>query len=277
MTQGKRVKLSNGRRLVDDIVRIANRTPLASFTRDLDLSVLNSLRRGVRPKISWNVIMMKAYGIVCSQRPELRRAYVRVPWPHFYESDKTVCMLTMSREYQGEERLFFARFDQPGEQSLRQLQSNYNYLRKKPVNEISQFRTQIRFARAPWMIRSITWWSLCNLWLSQRAKHLGTFGMSFSGHRNAYGTQVLGPNTTTIGIDPLPRSSISRLLFTFDHRVIDGAPAAEVIDSIRRALIQSITHEMKCLLREQGQNPELYLKQTQSRQNRNKTADQQRT
>jgi len=272
MTRGRRIKLSNGRKLVDDVVRIANRTPLASFTREIDLSILNTLRRRVRPKISWNVLMMKAYGIVCSQRPELRRMYVSVPWPHFYENDKTVCMLTLSREYKGEERLFFARFSQPEKHSLRQLQAKYDYFRKTPVDEISQFKTQVWFARAPWMIRSITWWSLYNLWLSNRANSLGTFGMSFSGHRNAYGTKVLGPNTTTIGIDPLPRRSISRLLFTFDHRVIDGAPAAEAIDSLRFQLTHSITKEMKILLKKQGQDPELLLKREQSRQNRKMNA-----
>jgi len=73
---------------------------------------------------------------------------------------------------------------------------------------------------------------------------MGTFGMSISGHRGAYGSKHLGPNTATIGVDPMPKDGISRYLFTFDHRVIDGAPASEIVLLTRQILNTAIRQEL---------------------------------
>ena len=248
MGKAKRIRMSNARRLVDDVIRVANGMPLASLVRELELQGLCELRRKVRPRISWNVLMMKAYGIVSAQMPELRRSYVALPRPHFYEHHKTVCMLTMSREYQGEQRLFFARFGQPEEHSLVQLQERFDFLRKAPIEQIPQFKAQLRFAAAPWPIRRSIWWGMSHLWPAKRASHMGTFGMSLSGHKDSYGTQLLSPCTTSIGVDARPRKGISKLLLTFDHRVLDGVPATIVNEKLYFQLTRPITRELKDML-----------------------------
>ena len=107
---GKRIALSNGRRLVDDVIRMANQTPLAGFSGDFDFSNLAKYRRLAKPKISWNVLFMKAYAQACRKMPELRQGYASFPRPHLYQHDEPVCMMTIARKYRGEERLFFARF-----------------------------------------------------------------------------------------------------------------------------------------------------------------------
>ena len=243
--------------LVSDIIGIANRTPLAAISRDLDLSLLNRYRRFTRPRISWNVMMMKAYGIVAARNPILRRMYVGFPWPHLYEHDQSVCMLTVARHFRGEERLFFARFGQPNLQSLVQLQTQYEHFRRAPVESIPQFRHQIRFAAAPWILRKLGWWTLFNLWPQKRATHAGTFGMSLSKYKEAIGSFHLGPCTSILGIDGHPRRGQSRILLTFDHRVIDGKPATDVLEDLKRALQTAITHETKRILRNSGQDPDV--------------------
>ena len=50
MRNGKRIKLSNGRRLVDEVIRTSNKMQMGSFSRDFDLRELNELRKKVRPK-----------------------------------------------------------------------------------------------------------------------------------------------------------------------------------------------------------------------------------
>jgi len=42
---GKRIALTNGRRLVDDVIRMANKTPLASISGEWDLREVAQLRR----------------------------------------------------------------------------------------------------------------------------------------------------------------------------------------------------------------------------------------
>lgn len=241
---GKRIALSNGRRLVDDVIRMANNTPLASLTCDWELEEVAQLRRMAKPKISWNVLVMKALAAVAERHPVLKQGYVTFPWAHIYQHHQSVGMMTMSRQYKGEERLLFARFNEPNNHTLVELQKQYDVYRKAPIEDIRQFRHQITFAKFPSLVRRFAWWTLFNVWPVKRAFHMGTFGMSFSGHRGSYGKQHLGPNTATIGVDPSPRNGISRIVFTFDHRVIDGAPASAIIALTRHMLNTAIRQEL---------------------------------
>ena len=241
---GKRIALTNGRRLVDDVIRMANKTPLASIAGDWELKEVAQLRRMAKTKISWNVMVMKALAAVGEYHPVLKQGYVSFPWGHLYEHHQSVAMMTMSRQYQGEERLLFARFNEPNNHTLIELQEQYDYFRKAPVDEIKQFKHQIMFAKCPSMLRRFAWWALYNVWPIKRAFHMGTFGMSISGHRGAYGNKHLGPNTSTIGVDPMPKGGISKVLFTFDHRVIDGAPATEIVLQTRHILNTAIRQEL---------------------------------
>ena len=68
--------------------------------------------------------------------------------------------------------------------------------------------------------------------------------MSISGYKGSYGAKHLGPNTTTLGVDPLPRKGVSRLVLTFDHRVIDGAPATKVLQELERMVKTAIKVEL---------------------------------
>ena len=247
MGKGKRVKLSNGRRLVDEIVRAANKIPRAAYVRDFDLSELAKLRKQVRPRISWNVLYMKAYALISNENPVLRQCYVGFPWPYAYQHESNVCLLTMSREYCGEERLLFARFNRPESRSLADLQSQYDYYRKTPVKQIKQFRHQMRFARAPWFIRRFAWWVLMNWWPRKRVNHFGTYGMTLSGYKDAFNYQVLSPNTTTLGVDVLPRNGQAKFSLTFDHLILDGVPVVNLIDDVYKTLNGAITDELNSL------------------------------
>ena len=162
-------------------------------------------------------------------------------------------MMTINREYQGEERLFFARFGNPQNENLTDLQARYDYLRREPVENIQQFRHQINFAKAPSLVRRFAWWVMLNLWPEKRASHIGTFGMSISGYKGTYGSRHLGPLTTILGVDPTPRKGVSRLLLTFDHRVLDGAPATDVLAKVHRMLTTAIREELAEIV---GVNPE---------------------
>lgn len=250
---GQRVRLSNGRRLVDDVIRIANRIPSAGISGDFDTGLVDRFRRLTRPKISWNVLYIKAYAAVAARTNALQQTYVNFPWPHLYQHDNVVCMMTVSREFEGEERLFFARFNNPQLLTLPELQERYDYLRTEPVRDIQQFRHQINFAKAPGFVRRFAWWLMFELWPKKRGSQVGTIGTSFSGYRGVFGNQHLGPLTTVLGIDPFPRKGISRLVLTFDHRVMDGIPATEVLNEIHYELTTTIRIELANLV---GCDPE---------------------
>lgn len=247
---GRRVRLSHGRRLVSDLVRVARKMPLASMARNLDLSELASLRKKVRPQPSWNVLFMKAYSLVCVESPELRSAYVPFPWPHLYVFEENVCFLTIEREYKNEIWLMFPRFNKPEKQSIIDLQNSENFFREEPVENIKQFRHQIAFSKYPFFIRRFAWWLVFFALPRHRARNMGTFGMSLSGFKDtvgAIGSISLGPTTTTLGVDPTPRNGISKLLFTFDHRMLDAKHVYLAIERLYATLKGPIADEMKAL------------------------------
>jgi pyruvate/2-oxoglutarate dehydrogenase complex dihydrolipoamide acyltransferase (E2) component len=83
--------------------------------------------------------------------------------------------------------------------------------------------------------------------LSARPKMTGTFAVTSLGHRAVDGFHSVGGTTITIGIGriidrPVVRDGqvvvapVMRLSLSFDHRVIDGAEAADVLTEIADAL-----------------------------------------
>ncbi len=229
-------------------MRVADKMPLASMTRDLDLAEHARLRKRIRPQPSWNVLYMKAYATVCMERPELRSVYVPFPWPHVYVFDENVCFLTIEREHDNELWLLFPRFNRPEKQSLIDLQKLENSFREDPIESIKQLRHQMTFSRFPFFARRFAWWLVFFALPRHRARNMGTFGMSLSGFKDtlgAVGSVSLGPSTTILGVDPTPRNGISRLLFTFDHRLLDAKHVYLAIERLYSVLRGPILEEMK--------------------------------
>ena len=247
---GKRIRLPYGRRLVDDVIRVAKNQPMGSMIRDLDLSQVERLRKQIRPRLSWNILFMKAYSIVGAANPELRSSYVPFPWPHLYLHEENVCFLTIPREYQDEIWLLFARFHFPEKRSLLYLQKQFDTYKNAPLETIKQFRHQVAFSKCPFFVRRFVWWLVVMFFPRYRINNMGTFGMSLSGFRHttgAHGSSTLGPTTTILGVDLLPKHGISKLLYTFDHRVLDGKPAFDMIEQLYQALKGPIADELEQL------------------------------
>ncbi|OHV37616.1 acyltransferase [Parafrankia colletiae] len=83
--------------------------------------------------------------------------------------------------------------------------------------------------------------------LARRAAVRGTFSVTSLGHRPVDGFHSVGGTTITLGVGqiaerPVVRGGavttapLLRLSLTFDHRVIDGAEAADVLADLRTAL-----------------------------------------
>lgn len=83
--------------------------------------------------------------------------------------------------------------------------------------------------------------------LRARAQRLGTFSVTSLGHRAVDGFHSVGGTAVTLGVGriadrPVVRGGsvtaapVMRLNLAFDHRVIDGAEAADVLTEIKEAL-----------------------------------------
>lgn len=224
---------------------------MAPIAAEMDLSLIDRLRKQASPRISWAMIMMKAYCYVANQFPFLRQVYV--PWPraHLYEHSDNVCSIALSRKVDGQERLYCARFNKPDQLYLWQLQEQYNRYRRMPVDQIKQFTHQTRFARTPALLRKLGWWIMTG-WLGRyRVNQMGTFGMSLSRFRKSVGYYHLGPLTTILGyeIDPDPKKV--RVTITFDHRVVDARPVIGAMELLEKTLLDEIRGEFETMIEEQ--------------------------
>ncbi|WP_328548875.1 2-oxo acid dehydrogenase subunit E2 [Streptomyces platensis] len=83
--------------------------------------------------------------------------------------------------------------------------------------------------------------------LGGRPRRMGTLAVSSLGHSSVDGFQSVGGTTVTLGMGrvterPVARDGqlaiapVTRLNLAFDHRVIDGAEAADVLTDLRRRL-----------------------------------------
>jgi hypothetical protein len=179
--------------------------------------------------------------------PELRQAYHRWPWPHFFQHPESVAMLAVSRSTPEGERLCWGRFIAPERQSLVELQAELERYKSEPVEQV--FRRQVRLSRFPTPLRRFAWWMSLNTWPSRRAKRLGTFGLSTvagSGAVNRFHPSFL---TTSLTYGPVSAAGKALVTVICDHRVVDGAPMARALAELEEILAGPIAQELAGLAR----------------------------
>ena len=88
--KGRSIALSVPRRLITEHCRLATSTPRGALRGMLDLAPLVAARAAAPRRPPWTAIFAKAQGLVALERAELRRIFVKLPWPHLYEVPSSV-------------------------------------------------------------------------------------------------------------------------------------------------------------------------------------------
>jgi len=241
--KSRTLSVSCNRALVLDGLHFARAATLFPVERPFELLEVVRLRERQPSRISWAVLFLKAYAIVAHEHAPLRQAYIRWPWPHLLESPQSVAMLAINREYQGEDRLCWGRFEEPANQPLQALQDRLDRYTSEPV-ELA-FQRQVRLSRLPaWLRRTLLWWNL-NFAGSKRAMRLGTFSLStLAGHGalNRAHPTFLTSSLTYGPIDAAGRVTVTLLC---DHHVLDGALAARALGQLQDVMKGQIAAELQ--------------------------------
>ncbi len=130
---GHRLSLSVPRRLIGDLMHAARGTPIITFERRVDLSAVCAVRAQMAHPPSWALLLAKAFGAVAAKNPELRRAYLRFPWPHLWEANESVAAVAVEREYRGEPGVFFGFLRAPEKATLQELTTILTGWKTSPV------------------------------------------------------------------------------------------------------------------------------------------------
>ena len=243
--------LTQSRALPCDILHFASRIPLVPAETSIHLGPVAAARGILESRISWAAIFMKAYGLVSNRCPWLRQSYMPLPIPHIYQHGRSVCSIVVQRQVDEVPRLCWGRVVDPGGQSLPQIEDQLTRFKNGPPEKV--FRKQFVLSRFPWPLRRLIWRATLHVSGQLREKRVGTFTMSSLAGQGVInrGHPTLCTSSLTYG--PIDSDGNSLVTLIYDHRLFDGAQAAEALNDLRDFLQQDILAELNQLPRQYQQ------------------------
>jgi hypothetical protein len=245
--KGRHFPLSLPRRLITDLLHFGQQVPSVAVERRMKLALLVQARQRANPKPGWTALFVKAYALLAVRYPELRRAYLKFPWPHLYEHPENVATLSILRRLGDEEAVFFTHLRAPERRSLPTIADHLRRCREQPLASIGSFRRVLRVGRLPRPLRRLLWWMALNVSGKHRARFMGTFGMSVVAGLGASQFHTPSPLTTSIYYGLFEPDATLPVRLTFDHRVFDGAVVARALCTLEEILLGEILAEVRTL------------------------------
>lgn len=244
---GHYLRLSPPRRMVNDFLYAGRQQTLTVIERRMELGAVVAARAAASPRPSWCALFTKALAAVSARRPELRRAYVPLPWPRLFEYHENCAGVVIERDLAGESALFLARLRAPETLSIADLDARIRQFKTKPIAQLSGFRGALRLASLPVLARRLFWWLTMNALPALRGQLLGTFGVSVTAGKGAAGLYLVAPWTITLHYDVFDAAGALEVRFTFDHRAIDGAALAAALADLEAELRGPLCAELHAL------------------------------
>jgi hypothetical protein len=205
---------------------------------------VSEARSALHKRPSWMSILVKAIGITSMRVPELRRAYMPYPWPHFYESPFSSAAIAMDRVYEGEHGTFVAPMPRPETTPLAKIHSRIHAWQTQPVEETAAFRRLIRISKLWMPIRRLLWGMGLYLIGKYRTQYFGTFSINSIAATRCRMLQFATPTTVVFYYGLATRGEMT-LQIAFDHRVFDGYAAARTMSELESILNTEIVQELK--------------------------------
>jgi hypothetical protein len=245
MGAGRTIWLSAPRRMVCDLLSFAMRVPTIPVQRRMNLAPILAARSQASPRPSWVSCFIKAYAIVCKERPELRRAYLRWPWPRLYEHPISIASVAVEREYKDEVAPFIARIAHPDELTLKEVDDSLSRYKNEPLENFGVFRRALLISHFPKPLRHLCWWSALEWVGRKRARWVGTFAVSIYSSLGAASLHPLSVTTTTLNYGVIAPDGTVDVRLIYDHRVMDGSSVARALVHLEEVLNTQIAEELR--------------------------------
>jgi len=242
--RGKFIPLSLPRRTVIDLLHFASAIPTVPVQRLMSLQPVVSARAACGDRPRWTAIFVKAYALAAREFPELRRAYIKLPWPTLYEYPLSNASIIIERDYQGELGLFSILIKDPAARPLRDIGEILHHAATAPIDAIKDFQRSMRFAALPRPLRRLLWWVGLNFG-RQRSNFFGTFAVSVYSGLNAESLHPLTPLTTTLNYGVIDGEGKVTVRVIYDHRVVNGATVARALARLEEILNTSLVEEIR--------------------------------
>jgi pyruvate/2-oxoglutarate dehydrogenase complex dihydrolipoamide acyltransferase (E2) component len=183
---------------------------------------------------------------VLARHPEANAAIKGRVRPQVAQYGSVHGKLTFDRRLGGQRVVLSAVLRDLQDAELPDIQEHIDHFRDGDPETMPEFGPTRTLHRLPWPLRSLAFRAGTRP-LGRRATAFGTFAVTSLGHRPVDGFYSVGGTTVTLGLGatadrPVVRDGqlaiapSMRLSLTFDHRVIDGAEAADVLAEIKEGL-----------------------------------------
>lgn len=239
--RGSRIPISFARRCMMDLMHFSREMSFhrVSAEYQLDLSLCQQALDQTEVHISWFAIFIKAFAEVSQEFPELRQILFSFPWKYLYQYQRTVAMLAIEREVDGENMVMYLKIDSPEKQSLQAIHQQIQESKTVPIEENLSFRRFIKFNRFPFLLRRFYWWMGYHLPYF-RLHYFGTYGVTGAG-RGLRSLSIQSP----LGVNFVFDKKTGLFRFFWDHRLFDGVIVADMLLKLQNTLNGSILAELK--------------------------------
>jgi hypothetical protein len=245
---GRSYRISPFRRLVVDLMHFGSRVPAVTVDRRMDLSRLVDARAACQDRPAWTVLFTKAFAMLGRDHPLLRCSYLEFPWPRIYEHPHSIAAVNVERRLPEEDIVIFCLIRQPENRSLQDIQHIVRQHKQEPVESLRSYRRALAVSRIPWPMRRWFWWLALNLFGRRRCHNFGTFSVSSVASHGAGILKGLPVLTSTLHYGLFDQGWLDMRL-TVDHRVIDGAASARILNDLESVLNREIVLELRPVVR----------------------------
>jgi hypothetical protein len=244
---GRYIRLTPARRMIADWMHFCRQFPGVIAERRMSLAPLVQARRTCLVRPSWVCIFLKAFSVVATRRPELRRSYRVFPWPHLYEHSRSLGLVTIERMEGDEPVVLFTKLKYPDRLALTDLDERLRRCQEQPLHKFPMYRRGRRTLWLPWVVRRLLMWGAVNLSGRFLAENIGTFALTSPAAQGAGLVQLQTMLTSTLHYGLFEPDGSLDFRLTFDHRVYDGAFAARVLVDIEQVLLGEVLAEVRSL------------------------------
>ena len=242
--RGRAIPLSPIRKLVVDLTLF--HAPTVPVQRVMHLGPVVEARAALNDRPAWAALFAKAFALVAEEMPDLRRAYVKFPWPHLYEYPKSTLSMVFERDWHGEMVILTTRLGSPEAMPLKTLSDTIKTTKDKPIEDNVDFRRMFAMAKWPLPLRRLIWWLGLNIG-RQRGNYFGTFGITVYSGLGAESLHPLSPLTATINYGVIADDGTVAVRIMYDHRVLDGSMVARTLVRMEEKLTGEVLVELKAM------------------------------
>lgn len=241
---GRGLPISPFRRIVTDLMSFSQKVPSVTADRRFDLAELIAARQRCNPRPTWSAIFAKAYGMLGRDYPELRRNYLKFPWPYLYEHPHSIATINIERQLPGESIVLYCLIRSPENRTLAEIDEKIRYHKETPVEQLRSYQRTVAVSRIPWPLRHWFWWASLNIFGRRRCHNFGTFGLTSVASLGAGLQRLIPLLTTTLHHSLFDDQGRLEMRLSWDHRVMDGATVARVLVDFESTLNREILREI---------------------------------